>query len=78
MVCVRFVRRPRAVWFGRYPSSAAASFTLATISDVIRPRVAGLSTRDTVDGCTPTRSATSLIVTLLRIANFVSLNVPYG
>ena len=68
MVRVRLVRRPRAAWFGVYPRSLAAAVTFATISGVMRPRVVGFNTRETVDGCTPTRSATSRIVTLARFA----------
>ena len=54
------VRRRRANWLGRKPSSSAARRTLATLSGRTLPSL--LRARDTVLGDTPARPATSLTV----------------
>ena len=67
MVKVRLVLRDDAMGLGRYPSFSAAFETRCATSGVTIPTVSGLSARETVDACTPARSATSRNVTLLLL-----------
>src|SRR5438132_2983120 len=60
-VLVRWRRRPRAITDGRYSSRSTAASTLRRVSGR-SGRSLRWSARETVDGCTPARRATSRIV----------------
>src|SRR5450755_741959 len=55
----RLVLRLRAIEFGVYPISRAASVTRVAVAALTRCRVLSLSARDAVAGWIPTRLATS-------------------
>lgn len=53
--------------FGRYPTRLASARMRSATSTLTFARVVGLSTRDTVDRCTPVALARSLKVGLLLV-----------
>src|SRR3954451_5022124 len=59
----RFVFSPRAIGFGRYPTSWATPLTRSAVSSLTSPRVSAFSARETVPGCTCAARATSRSVT---------------